>query len=433
MPPPGRSIAASRRGSRSAVGVDGRERAAPHRPRAPRRPGRGTRRRRAAGAVKAGSSAAAGVGGQDRQPAERLHPLQQVADLEVGVAVVAVAHLGALAEQRVRLVEQQHRAAVLGGVEQPREVLLGLADVLAHHLAEVDHDEVEAQLAGDHLGRERLAGAARAGEQRGGAEPARAAGAKPQPSCTVARCRTGCDERAQLLGLRGAAARGRPSRRAARPAGPGRRSAAGPAPGTPTTAGRPWRPPRRRRRGRPRGRSNTAAASAISRAGTRTVPRRSRQRAAGPRPARGGQPGGRRSGRTGHRRRRSEQHHRRLDAGQGAQQPAGRRRRRRSRRRPPTPRRRAPPRVPSAAASRSRSPARRGRSDADSTSRVRPRARAAAAATGARFARCGPCSDDPVTGRPTPSRTRAAGSHERRRRAARGSRAGRSPRRSGSR
>ena len=35
-----------------------------------------------------------------------LHPLQQVADLDVGVAVVGVADLGALAEQRVGLVEE---------------------------------------------------------------------------------------------------------------------------------------------------------------------------------------------------------------------------------------------------------------------------------------------------------------------------------------
>ena len=38
-----------------------------------------------------------------------LHPLQQVAHLDIGVAVVALLHLGALAEQRVRLVEEQDR------------------------------------------------------------------------------------------------------------------------------------------------------------------------------------------------------------------------------------------------------------------------------------------------------------------------------------
>ncbi len=40
---------------------------------------------------------------QDRQAVERLHPLQQVGDLDVGVAIVAVADLGALPEQGVGL------------------------------------------------------------------------------------------------------------------------------------------------------------------------------------------------------------------------------------------------------------------------------------------------------------------------------------------
>ena len=133
MSPPGRSSVASRCASRSAPGsptgnalpqtlsqrrIRIRERNDGAQP-----PGEGRVQR------------AAGVGGQDRQPAERLHPLQQVGDLEIGVPVVAVAHLGALAEQRVGLVEQQHRAAVLGGVEHLPQLLLGLADVLAHHLA----------------------------------------------------------------------------------------------------------------------------------------------------------------------------------------------------------------------------------------------------------------------------------------------------------
>ena len=78
------------------------------------------------------------VGRQDDEAGERLDPLQQVVDLEVGVAVVRVADLGALAEQRVGLVEEQHRAAALGLVEGGGEVLLGLADVLRDDRREVD-------------------------------------------------------------------------------------------------------------------------------------------------------------------------------------------------------------------------------------------------------------------------------------------------------
>ena len=106
------------------------------------------------------------VRGQDSQAAVGLHPLQQVADLDVRVSIVAVLNLAALAEQRISLVDHQHRAAVLGGVEHPPEVLLGLADVLAHDLAQVDPVKIHVQLGGYHLGCERLAGSARTGEER---------------------------------------------------------------------------------------------------------------------------------------------------------------------------------------------------------------------------------------------------------------------------
>src|SRR5918995_51978 len=43
----------------------------------------------------------------------RLHTLQEVAALDVGVAVVAVLDLAALAEECVGLVEEQHRPALL--------------------------------------------------------------------------------------------------------------------------------------------------------------------------------------------------------------------------------------------------------------------------------------------------------------------------------
>ena len=98
------------------------------------------------------------VAGQDHQ-AVVLEPLEQVADLEVGVAVGAVLDLAALAEQRVGLVEEQHRLAVLGLAEGRLEVLLGLADPLGDHPGEVDLEQAEPERAGDDLGGERLAGA----------------------------------------------------------------------------------------------------------------------------------------------------------------------------------------------------------------------------------------------------------------------------------
>ena len=106
------------------------------------------------------------VGRQHDQPVVRLQPLQQVRHLDVGVAVVGVLDLGALAEQGVGLVEEEHDVAGAGGVEHLLEVLLGLADVLADHRRQVELEHVEAEVAGDDLGGQRLAGAGGAGEQR---------------------------------------------------------------------------------------------------------------------------------------------------------------------------------------------------------------------------------------------------------------------------
>ena len=90
---------------------------------------------------------------------EALHPLEQVGDLDVGVAVAGVLDLGALAEERVGLVEEQDAVDPVGLREDPVEVLLGLADVLVDDRREVDDVEVEPEVAGDDLGRHRLAGA----------------------------------------------------------------------------------------------------------------------------------------------------------------------------------------------------------------------------------------------------------------------------------
>ena len=99
------------------------------------------------------------VRGQDRDAVEGLHALEQVGDLDVGVAVARVLDLGALAEERVGLVEEQHGVDPVGLGEDPVEVLLGLADVLVDDGREVDDVQVEAEVAGDDLRGHRLAGA----------------------------------------------------------------------------------------------------------------------------------------------------------------------------------------------------------------------------------------------------------------------------------
>jgi hypothetical protein len=84
------------------------------------------------------------VGGEDHGDRGPLHLLKQVSRRQVGVPVVAVVHLAALAEQRVGLVEQQDHPAEGRRVEDGLQVLLRLADPLAQHGGEVDPVQVEA-------------------------------------------------------------------------------------------------------------------------------------------------------------------------------------------------------------------------------------------------------------------------------------------------
>ena len=119
------------------------------------------------------------IGREDGQAFESLHPLEQVADFEVGVAIVRVLHFGAFAEERVGFVEEEDDVAGFGGVEQPAQIFLRLADVFVDHLREVDAEERQAQLRRDHFRGHGFAGAGRAGEERG--EPAFAPGAGRAP------------------------------------------------------------------------------------------------------------------------------------------------------------------------------------------------------------------------------------------------------------
>src|SRR5439155_6539582 len=70
------------------------------------------------------------IRGENDHPFELLDALQKKAYLLVGEAIVRVIDARALSEERVRLVEEENPTFVLGHVEDAREVLLRLADVL---------------------------------------------------------------------------------------------------------------------------------------------------------------------------------------------------------------------------------------------------------------------------------------------------------------
>ncbi len=138
---------------------------------------------------------------QDRDAVEQLHALQQVCDLDVGVAVARVRDLRALAEERIGLVEEQHGVHALGVREDAVEVLLGLSDVLVDDGREVDHVQVETEIVGDDLGRHRLAGAGVAREEAGDAAPlGRAPAEAPLVEHQLAMTRA-CGQLAQLCDL----------------------------------------------------------------------------------------------------------------------------------------------------------------------------------------------------------------------------------------
>ena len=118
------------------------------------------------------------VAGQDGDALVFLHALQQVADLEVCVAVVRVPGLRSLSEERIRLVEEQHRAGGLRLVEQQRQVLLRLADILVHHARQIHAIQIERQRARQHLRRHRLPGPGRPAEQHCQTAPYRHPAAK---------------------------------------------------------------------------------------------------------------------------------------------------------------------------------------------------------------------------------------------------------------
>ena len=112
------------------------------------------------------------VGCQDGEPAIGLHSLQKVADLDVGITIVAVFHLAPFAEERVGFVEKQDRATFLGGIEQTAQIFLRLADVLAHDRAEIDPIKIEPQFVRQNFRREGFTRAARPGKECAQTEPA---------------------------------------------------------------------------------------------------------------------------------------------------------------------------------------------------------------------------------------------------------------------
>ena len=130
------------------------------------------------------------VGREDDDAVVLLDAPEEVVDLEVGVAVVRVADLVRLPEQRVGLVEEQDRVAACAGLEDLGEVLLGLADILRHHRRQVDPEQLEAELGASKPAAIVLPVPGGPVKAPRGRLPLASLSPKPQRSYTTARYRT---------------------------------------------------------------------------------------------------------------------------------------------------------------------------------------------------------------------------------------------------
>src|SRR5215467_3175364 len=105
------------------------------------------------------------IGGEDHHAFVLFHLLQQIIDLNISVAVVRIAHLAALAEKGIRLVEEEDGVASFGFGEDASQILLGFADILADDSGKINLVKVQAQLSCHDLRGHGLACSRRSGEK----------------------------------------------------------------------------------------------------------------------------------------------------------------------------------------------------------------------------------------------------------------------------
>src|SRR6266705_1306165 len=80
----------------------------------------------------------ASAGGDNREAGIFLNLLQEIIDLDVGITVVAIMHLGVFAKERLRFVEKEDRTAAIRRSEDASQILLRLANVFRDDGAQID-------------------------------------------------------------------------------------------------------------------------------------------------------------------------------------------------------------------------------------------------------------------------------------------------------
>src|SRR5579875_303371 len=71
------------------------------------------------------------IGSEDCNAVIGLHLLQQIADFQIGIAVMAVTDFASFAEECVGFVKEKHRTALLSSSEDAAEVFFGFSNVFA--------------------------------------------------------------------------------------------------------------------------------------------------------------------------------------------------------------------------------------------------------------------------------------------------------------
>jgi hypothetical protein len=113
------------------------------------------------------------AGGEDRNAGVFLDSLQEIIDLNVGVTIVAIMHLGALPKERIGFVEKEDRTTSFRRIEDAMQILLRLAIVFRNEKAQIDAVQVLFQIAGQSLGDDERADPVFASEQNANAFPTR--------------------------------------------------------------------------------------------------------------------------------------------------------------------------------------------------------------------------------------------------------------------
>src|SRR5437773_9539587 len=92
------------------------------------------------------------AGGEDREAGVVLDSLQEIIDLDVGVTVVAILHVGAFAKEGICFVEKEDRTTLPCRIEDATQILLRLASIFRDNAAQIDGVWVFSQIAGQSTG-----------------------------------------------------------------------------------------------------------------------------------------------------------------------------------------------------------------------------------------------------------------------------------------